>query len=86
MYDSEMEIKKALECFDKLQDSLQELYDRLSQAVINGRHASNVGCLESLSVECCLMQNTTQNALIAIKAQIDDVLSAEKQFLEEDEQ
>lgn len=86
MYDSEMEIKKALEHFDKLQDSLQELYDRLSRAVINSCHASNVECLETLSIECCLMQNTAQNALIAIKAQIDDVLSAEKQFLEEDEQ
>lgn len=86
MYNSEAEIKKALERFDELQDSLQELYDRLSQAVINGCHASNVECLKTLSVECCLMQNTAQNALIAIKAQIDDVLSAEKQFLEEVEQ
>ena len=83
MYDSEMNVKAALNRLDRLQDRLQNLYDSLSQAVVNGRYAINVERLELLSVEFYLMQGTAQNALVAAKTQIDDVLSAEKQFLEE---
>ena len=84
MYDSEMQIKAALKRFNELQDKLQESYDSLSQAVVNGRHSINVERLELLSVDFYLMQGTAQNALVAVKTQIDDVLSAEKQFLDED--
>lgn len=86
MYDSEAEIKKALECLENFQDKLQDLYDSLSQAVENGRHAINVDLLTTTQVRAIQMREVAHCALTQVKEQVQDVLSAEKQFLEEDEQ
>ena len=84
MYDSEMNIKAALKRLDGLQDRLQELYDSLSQAVVNGKHAVNIERLEALRILTIQMREVAHCSLTATREQIDDVLSAEKQFLEED--
>lgn len=83
MYDSEVQIKAALNRLDGLQDSLQELYDSLSQAVVNGMHAINVERLAALKITTIQMREVAHCTLTQVKAQIDDVLSAEKQFLED---
>lgn len=83
-YDSELEINKAIYQVDDLQDKLQELYDSLSVAVTNGRHARNVTALEKVITDVSLLQSIAQSTLEIVKQQIQDVLSAEKQFLEED--
>ena len=83
MYDSECEIKTALKHLERLQDAFQELYDNLAQAVENGRHAINVERLESELMRTVQMREVAHCALTAAKDIIQDVLSAENQFLEE---
>lgn len=83
MYDSESEIKQALQHIDHLQDKLQELHDNLSQAVENGKHAVNVERLEAACIRAIRMREVAHCDLTRVKQQIQDVLSAEKQFLEE---
>lgn len=82
-YDSEYEIKKALTYLDNLQDQLQSLYDSLSSAVVNGRHAQNAETLDKLKALVLFTKMHAHNVLTDVKSVVEDVLSAEKQFLEE---
>lgn len=84
-YDSELEINQVINCVNDLQDRLQELYDSLSNAVINGRHARNIDALEKANNDVSLIQSVAQSILTDVKYQIQDVLSAEKQFLKDNE-